>query len=110
MGIDKATLYPTYLKSQERAEKLREAAIRKNLDLPAENDVHICNHGIAGKHFVALGVLILTGLLGWRALEPSSPGVPPPVGVSTAPTPAIQEYEVSFWAEDGTEIEVEKPE
>lgn len=98
--IDKSKLYPTFLRSQERAEKLREIATRKNLDLPVDDDVNISNHGIAGKHLVAIAGIVLLGLLGWRLLTPSVSG--------QMASPAAQEYEVRFWLDDGTEIEVEK--
>lgn len=101
MGIDKVKLYPTYLKSQERAAKLREEAVRKHLDLPMEDDVNINQHGITGKHLVALAGIVLLGLLGWRVIEPGE-ALPP-----VLPSPAVQEYEVRFWLEDGTELEVQ---
>ncbi len=77
-------------------------AQRKHLDLPMDDDVNISNHGISGKHLLGLGAMVLAGTLGWRAL---TPGVEAPD--LAAPTPvAPQEFEVTFWAEDGTEIEV----
>jgi hypothetical protein len=62
-------------------------------------------HGIAGKHLVALASIALLGLLGWRAMAPEAERqIQPPL------TPAVQEYEVRFWAEDGTEYEVQPAE
>lgn len=96
-------IHADFRRTQTWRDKLHKSLCHKSLDIP-EDDVNINQHGITGKHFVWITGIILTGLLGWRALTPEAPWT---LG-KTPPTPAIQEYEVSFWAEDGTEIEVEQ--
>ena len=79
-------------------------ATRKHLDLPLDDDVNISNKGISGKALLGFGGLILAGVLGWRALTPE-------VMTPTLPTrtPMLsQEYEVRFWAEDGSEAKSDR--
>lgn len=109
MPESQGDIHADFRRSQKWKDELYKSVCHKSVDIP-EDDVTITQHGITGKHLVALAGIALLGLLGWRALMPSSPEVPQIVGAQAAPAPAVQEYEVSFWAEDGTEIEVEGPE
>ena len=106
--VDKEELYPTFLKSLDRSEKLKEMATRKNLDLPLDDDVNNTStvNGISGKHLLGVGALVLAGLLGWRAMDKTT-AIPGPPDTSTQ-APAPQEYDVTFWV-DGAEIIVTKP-
>ncbi len=103
MPESQGDIHADFRRTQKWRDKLFKSVCHKSLDIP-ETDVNINQHGITGKHLAWIAGIILTGLLGWRALTPAVKS-----GTSIAPVPAIQEYEVSFWAEDGTEIEVEKP-
>lgn len=100
-SVDKEALYGEHMARQRWQDKLFRTSCHKALDIP-EDDMQLTNnqHGITGKHLVALGVIVLTGLLGWRLLTPSVSGQMAP--------PAAQEYEVRFWLDDGTEVEVEE--
>jgi hypothetical protein len=115
MTIDKSQLYATFEKSHERQQKLTDMATRKALDLPLEDDVQITtnttHHGIswlgaallsatllAGGGGAALGLMSLFGAL--CPSVPSTPGAHHPI--------SPQEFKITFWAEDGKPIEVEK--
>ena len=50
--------------------------------------------------------MILAGLLGWRAMDSIQTNLP---NAGSLPTPAPQEYDVTFWV-DGEEIIVTEPE
>lgn len=106
MPESQGDIHADFRRTQKWRDKLHKSICHKSLDIP-EDDVNINQHGITGKHLCWIVGIVLTGLLGWRALTPTSPEVPQSVVDSAAPPPAIQEYEVSFWAEDGTEYEVQ---
>lgn len=95
-------IHAEFHRTQRWRDRLFKGLCHKSLDIP-EDDVNINQHGITGKHLVWLAGIILTGLLGWRALTPNVPQKEE----STLPVPAVQEYEVRFWLEDGTELEVQ---
>ncbi len=101
MPESQTDIHADFRKTQTWKDKLYKSLCHKSLDIP-ETDLNINQHGITGKHLVWIAGLILTGLLGWRALAPDLKS-----SLDDIP-PAVQEFEVSFWAEDGTEIEVEE--
>lgn len=101
MPESQTDIHADFRRTQKWKDRLYKSLCHKSLDIP-EDDVNITQQGITGKYLVALGILILIGLLGWRAMAPEALRVSPP-----AVAPAVQEYEVSFWAEDGTEYEVQ---
>ena len=94
-------IHADFRRTQTWKDKLYRSLCYKSVNIP-ETDVNINQQGITGRHLVWIAGIILTGLLGWRGLTPE---VTQPASTLV---PAIQEYEVSFWAEDGTEIEVEE--
>jgi hypothetical protein len=110
MTIDKDQLYATFNHSSQRREKLADLATRKALDLPVEDDMQITTNttyqglGRCGSLLLALamlasgggGALGIAGLLGW--LQPARD--------NSTPTFAPQEFEVTFFAEDGAPIAV----
>ncbi len=95
-------IHADFRRTQKWQDKLHKSVCHKSLDIP-ETDVNINQHGITGKHLVWIAGIVLFGLLGWRAIDTSDLG-----SVSPIASPAIQEYEVSFWLDDETEIEVEQ--
>lgn len=101
MPIDKEALYPTYNRSVERKQAIHEQAIRKSLDLPADDDVNITttNNGssplmsslatvgmLATGGTGAIGIAALMGVLGG---EPDMPGAQPPPAI-------VQPVEATF--------------
>lgn len=104
MPESQTDIHADFRKTQTWKDKLYKSLCHKSLDIP-ETDVNITQQGITGKHLCWIAGIVLTGLLGWRALTSAIPAISRPAG-SAAP-PAVQEYEVSFWAEDGTEYEVQ---
>ena len=102
MSESQADIHAEYHRSQRWRDRLHKSVCHKSLDIPEDDGVNINQHGITGKHLIMLAGIVLTGLLGWRVMAPEVKRPDPP------PTfPAVQEYEVSFWAKDGTEYEVE---
>ena len=102
--IDKKKLYGKFQESADRDGKLKEDIVRKSLDIPVPlgEDMNIST-GINGRHLVALATLAGVLFLAWRWIE-SDQGAP-----AAQPPPAkAQEYDVTFWAEDGTQIEVKE--
>ncbi len=106
MPESQGDIHADFRRTQKWRDGLFKSVCHKSLDIP-EDDVTITQHGITGKHLVWIAGIILTGLLGWRALAPEALDR---MHNPAAPVPAVQEYEVSFWAEDGTKIEVEESE
>ncbi len=116
MTINKNELYATFHKSSERREKLADLATRKALDLPVEDDMQITTNttyqglGRCGSLLLALAMLASGG---GGAL-----GIAGVLGLLNAATPAReapatfepQEFEVTFFAEDGAPIEVSEEE
>ena len=103
MPIDKANLYQTFHNSLRRSQRLSDLATRKALDLPLDDDMQIITnntrHGLGLVGTLALsGMLLLSGAAGGFALLRTT--------VPTTPAPAAQEFEVTFWTEDGQPLEV----
>lgn len=111
MTIDKNALYATFHASNQRREKLADLATRKALDLPVEDDMQITTNttyqglGRCGSLLLALamlaagggGALGIAGALGLLHR-----------GHEAAPaTFEPQEFEVTFFAEDGKPVAVE---
>jgi len=103
--INEDELYGRFNRSVERREQFRDLALRKASNLPLFDGVAIAsrqethNRGVslwqAAVVFIvllALGGAIGAGIMRWSASVP--PAKP-------------QEYRVRFWAEDGTELQVE---
>lgn len=101
MPESEADIHADFRRTQRWRDKLFKSVCHKSLDI-SEDDVNINQHGITGKHLVMLAGIILLGLLGWRVIAPEVKRLDQPPA-----SPAVQEYEVSFWAKDGTEYEVE---
>lgn len=118
MTIDKSQLYATFNKSHERREKLADMATRKALDLPVEDDMQITTNttyqglGRCGSLLLALAMLAsgsgaalgIAGLLG--LLNPARQAASPQQPATFEP----QEFEVTFFAEDGSPIAVSEEE
>ena len=110
MTIDKDQLYGAFNKSHQRREKLADLATRKALDLPVEDDMQITTNttyqglGRCGSLLLALAMLASGGggALGIAGLL----GMLQPTREAPRPTFAPQEFEVTFFAEDGSPIEV----
>ena len=114
MTIDKDQLYATFNQSNQRREKLTDLATRKALDLPVEDEMQITTNttyqglGRCGSLLLALamlasgggGALGIAGLLG--LLTPARQAAAPQQPATFEP----QEFEVTFFAEDGKSIEV----
>lgn len=106
--INKDHLYGMFNGSIERRARLHEMALAKAMDLPLSeginvtNTAHSSNPGLIKTALVCASLLLagaggtlgIGSLLGW-------------FGTPTTPAIEAQEYEVQFWAEDGTEINVE---
>jgi hypothetical protein len=104
--VDKEQQYGEYMGRTRWMDKLFRKGCHKALDIP-EDDMNFNqqHQGITGKSLVGLGGLVLAGLLGWHGIDRLSvPATEPPAAVPSLAAP--QEYEVHFWAEDGTEIKV----
>lgn len=119
MPIDKTQLYPTFNNSLRRNQRLADAATRKALDLPLEDDVQIITDNsrqglgrigalllslamLAGGGGAAVGALgLLRGFDRPAARQPSDAAPS-----QTAP----QEFKVTFWSEDGQPLEVQNDE
>ncbi len=100
LGVDKEALYGEYMARTRWQDKLLKRGCHKVLDIPEDDGLNINQHGITGRHLVAIAGIVLMGLLGWRALAPVEPLTST---APAAPVSVVQEYEVSFWAEDGAD-------
>lgn len=100
--------FGSFTEQQEWQDRLFKKGCHKALDIK-EDDMNIIqqSHGISGKHLLGVGVMVLAGLLGWRAMDKTTatPGLPD----TSTQAPAPQEYDVTFWV-DGEEITVTEPE
>ena len=123
MTLSKRELYGTFMESRERRERLADMATRKALDLPLDDDVNITNtttHN--GLPWAQLALLVGGTLAGGTGLGLALPallgslerGAPPPEIRPANPSPQFsqtaepQEYRVTFWAEDGKPIDVQR--
>ena len=110
MPIDKTKLYPMFEKSLRRNERLTDLATRKALDLPLDDDMQIITNntrqglGAIGTLFVS-GVMLFSGAAGGFALL--NHFSPVQENQATTELPAAQEFEVTFWTEDGQQLEVD---
>lgn len=104
MAIDKQELYGRFQKHLERNRRFQRMVAAKGMDLPwDEEDVNIqANRGIGGWPLLGMVTIIVAGLLGWKWLVSSPPPVPPLIPAKA------QEFRVTFSAENGTEIEVDR--
>ena len=120
MTIDKHQLYGAFLQSHERQQRLSDLATRKALDLPLDDDVNITqtttNHAPSLASLLVLAGGLLAGGTGIGIGLPAmvaalSSAAPPPIPAieqqAAAPAPA-SEYRVTFYAEDGRPIEVDR--
>jgi hypothetical protein len=81
--ITKKDLYPTYYRSLERNNKLMDAATRKALDLPLEDDVHITTNktGIGGGALVACvglasaAAIAIAAMFAGNTPQPATPDI-----------------------------------
>lgn len=98
MPESQGDIHADFRRTQKWRDKLHKSICHKSLDIP-EDDVNINQHGITGKHLCWIAGIVLLGVLGWRVIgsQPELNGA----------LPTAQEYEVSFWAKDGTEYEVQ---
>lgn len=107
--IDKRNLYGKFDRSQALHHKLQRLVVAKGSDIPWEEDgVNIkTTSGINGWQLMGIvGLLLCAGALFWKPLVPS---VIPPVTTQTASPIEPQKFRVTFWGEDGEEIEVDRP-
>ena len=102
MAIDKHKLYGRFQNGVDKNQRLQRMVAAKAMDMPWEEDeMNIqANRGINGWQLMGIVGMVVAGLLYWNSLQ--IPAGPVPIG------PA-QEYRVTFSAEDGTEIEVDRP-
>lgn len=120
MTIDKQQLYGQFLQSHQRQQRLSEMATRKALDLPLDDDVNITqtttNHGPNFASLLVLAGGLLAGGTGLGVGLSSLWTTPPTAPASShAPEPHQQaaaagsaEYRVTFYAEDGKPIDVDR--
>lgn len=80
---------------QRALDRFNLKAAHKALDLTMDDDMTITQNGVTGKVVLGVIALLVSGVLGWKAL---TPGVPAP------PAVAPQEYEVEFWLEGEAEV------
>ena len=118
MTIDKSQLHPMFEKSLRRSERLSDLATRKALDLPLDDDMQIItNHTRQG--FGLIGTLLLsTALLaggggaaiGALALLNTWMQDAPDQGTTgtelSTDSPPAQEFKITFWTDDGENLEV----
>jgi hypothetical protein len=107
--VDKEHLYGVFNRSAERRSQLHEMALAKALDLPLTEGINMTsnvhNPGMGKTALMCLallgagsgGTLALGNMLGWFNPAPTQ---------SAAPAMESQQYEVRFWTEDGTQIDV----
>lgn len=107
MAIDKNELYGMFNASANRQARLQERIVSKALDLPLCEGVNVTTHnqgaGLLKTATVCVGLLAagaggtaLVGLLsGFVSRSPSTPM-------------EGQQYEVRFWADDGTQLDVQE--
>ena len=115
MPIDKTKLYRTFEKSLRRSERLNDLATRKALDLPLDEDMQIITNntrqGLSMAGMLLLSAVMLTGGGGaaWGLLTMLNNRGQPAAEVA-GESPATQEFEVTFWSEDGQQLEVTESE
>jgi len=106
MVIDKGKLYSRFQKNVDNNQRLQRMVAAKSMDMPwDEDEMNIqANRGITGWQLMGIVGALVAGAVYWHSTQPTTAvqGGPPAV-------PAAQEYRVTFSAEDGTEIKVEKP-
>lgn len=104
--INKEAMYGHNMARTRWMDKFFSKAAHKSLDIP-EDDMQVNTWGISGKHLLGLGSLLVAGALGWRAIDKTmAPPVQPDISTPSPVAPQAYEYEIKFWAEDGSEIEV----
>jgi len=123
MPIDKTQLYPTFDKSLRRSQRLADLATRKALDLPLDDEMQIItNHtrtglGRGAALLLSLAMLATGGgaalgtfglLEGFGNRRPEAR--PETARGDEAPLPPAQEFKVTFWTEDGENLEVQESE
>lgn len=110
MAIDKEKLYGVFGRSAARRARLYELAVAKALDLPLTDGVNAPTVNIGpGLFRTALLSLAMLGTgaggaIGIGALMQKA-NVPP---VPQVPVMQAQEYEVRFWTDDGTQLDVQQ--
>lgn len=110
MPIDKDKLYSAFLKSASQNTTLHERIISKALDIPLPNaGVNAAKVNI-GPNLLKVAVLCLSMLMAGGGAAAGLGVLFSSIERGSAPASAMesQEYEVHFWTEDGTEIEVEE--
>ena len=120
MTIDKHQLYGAFLQSHERQQRLSDLATRKALDLPLDDDVNITqtttNHAPSLASLLVLAGGLLAGGTGigiglptiLEALSSADPSPVPAIEQQAAVPAPASEYRVTFYAEDGRPIEVDR--
>lgn len=110
MAIDKEKLYGVFGRSVAQRARLHELAVAKALDLPLTDGVNAPKVNIGPGLFktALLSLAMLTagagGAIGIGSLR-QKPVVP---SVPQVPVMQSQEYEVRFWTEDGTQLDVQQ--
>lgn len=107
-------IWPLWFKNQEWKQRIEEQAVRKALDIPA-NDLQITNNtqsgiGTAG----TVGLVAAAGLPGLALAAASifggsstpTPPATPPAQPPAAVSPADSSYDVLFYDKDGNQIDV----
>jgi len=117
MPIDKQQLYGHFQQSHDRRERLADTITRKALDIPMDDDVNITttNHGsspfvtalavvgmLATGGTFAIGTAAMMGVLSPTKSVPNSPAKQ-----AAAQVPAPNNYRVTFWNEEGDQMQVD---
>lgn len=114
MTIDKQKLYGTFHKSLAKSEKLTDLATRKALDLPVDDEMQIITNNHTRQGLGRCGTLLLAlamaaggsgmtlGLVSLLQNNVRNSGEAAS-GAEFAP----QEFQVTFWNEDGQPVEVQ---
>lgn len=106
--INKDHLYGLFNGSIERRARLHEMALAKAMDLPLSEGINVTNTANSSNPGLIKTALVCAALLlGGSAATVGAGSLFGWFGMPETPTLEPQEYEVQFWAEDGTEINVE---
>ena len=112
-GVDKEGLYGKFQNGEERQTRLYLKAAHKALDI-ADDNMHInaSNRGIGWKELAVVGAAIVAVCALWLWSQRLTPPALAPEPAAVAPVKPVepaktQEFQVEFWAEDDTQINVE---